>query len=200
MQFRISKVLLCSVVLLVLGGLVACTPSSPEEKVAATRTQYMVTLNAFFPQEPPVEETMPELLDAGDEEEGASIDLVAMEPVDGDTEGVDGDADSMAVDENVVDSGPKTVGILLDLVVRFDGTDPLDGLTLDISQADPFEKEKATFRHYIELGSMVKSETKQVSFVLEDVDYVDGDLFSVNLREVVAPGDRAEYREFAAAQ
>lgn len=203
MQLQISKVLLCSIVVCVAFGLVACTPPTPEEQVAASRAQYKVTLNAFVPQDPPVEETAPELIGGGED----GIELVDMEVagVVGE-EGADGEAVAAAAadetgEEVIEDAGPATRDILFDLVVIFDGSDPLPGLTLDVSQADPFEKEKATFRHYIELDPMVKSETKQVSFILEGIEnYEEGDLFSVNLREYVAPEDRGEYREFVEAK
>ena len=203
MQSRISKVLLCCTALLIVTGLVACKQPTPEERVAAARAKYRVTLNTFVAQEPAMEEMTDDgMMDATDGmDEGEEM---AMDDADATSEDADMAADEMSDGDMAMDdaaaSGPQPTDILLDLVVLFEGNDPLDGLTLDISQADPFEKEKATFRHYIEIPSMVKSETRQVSFVLEGVDYEVGDLFSVNLREYVAPEDRAAYREFAEAK
>lgn len=205
MPIRTSKVLpgkvfLGSVVLLVLVGLVACTPSSPEERVADARSKYRVTLNSFFAQQPAVEEMADEVgedaMVAGEDAEATSEAAAEDLAMDGE-EGMEDGEEGM---EEEVDMGPQPTTILFDLVVLFEGNDPLDGLTLDISQADPFEAEKATFRHYVELGSMVKSETRQVSFELEVPEYEEGDLFSVNLREYVAPEDRSAYREFVEAE
>ncbi len=202
-----AKVLLGSIILLVLVGLVACTPSSPEERVAEARSKYRVTLNTFFAQQPEVEEMTDEMtggaMDEMTMDEMATDVAASASAAAGDEAAAADEAAPMDGEEGMdeeLDMGPQPTNMLFDLVVLFEGTDPLDGLTLDISQADPFEAEKATFRHYIDLGPMVKSETRQVSFELEIMDYEEGDLFSVNLREYVAPEDRSAYREFVEAE
>ncbi len=200
MQLRITNALTVFFLSMTMLGLLACGPSSPEDQVLESRSKYTVTLNAFVVQEPEIEAPVMESGDmAGGDLQLAGGEVtavaVATETATEGEEGAEGETDEMVQEE----VGPSTSSVLFDLVVRFDGTEPLSGLTLDISQADPFEPEKASLRHYMELDPMVKSETKQVSFVLDDIEYEEGDLFSVTLREFVPPEERGDYREFAAA-
>ena len=53
------------------------------------------------------------------------------------------------------------VAIFFDLIVLFEGDDPLPGLTLEVSQADSAGAEKQSWRHYQELSAHIKGETKQ---------------------------------------
>lgn len=109
----------------------------------------------------------------------------------GEVEGTEGETMSEPA------AGPSPATILIDLIVRFDGSEPLPGITVDIAQADPFEKTKASYRHWIETAGMFKRDTRQISFDLEVEDFQVGDVFSVVLESHVAAEDRGEYREFA---
>lgn len=193
-----------SVFLIVILGLVACAQKTPEQQVAEARSKYRVELNTFRPEAPePVEEMVEEIVEGAEATAEGAAEAVATaaaeveDAVDGAEdaeEGAEGDEEVLAEPE-----GPRTSNIFFDLLVQFDGTESLDGLTVDITQADAFEQEKATYRYYLETGPMVKSELKQMSFVLEDIPFETGDLFSVELREVVPAEEQGEYKEFADA-
>ncbi|MEM1181457.1 MAG: hypothetical protein AAGM22_24145 [Acidobacteriota bacterium] len=178
-----------------------CQEKSPEEKIAEARASYVVELNSWFPREP---EPEPIAEDAA-AEDGEAAD---GEAADGDgadeTEGEDAAGEEAAGEEEVavldVDAaGPQTVNLLFDLIVLFEGEEPLPGLTLDVSQADSSGAEKKLWRHYLELPPHVKTETKQVSFETPGVEFEEGDQFSVTLRKVIPPEERGDYREFASA-
>jgi hypothetical protein len=99
--------------------------------------------------------------------------------------------------EPEMEEGPRTAQILLDVLVAFDGSESLPGLTIDISHADPFQKEKATFREYIETGPMLSGEQKQMTVVLEVENFETGDAFGASVRSNVPAEEQGEYREFA---
>lgn len=178
-------------------ALTACPQKSPEDRVLEARNKYTVQLNAFLPQEPeivPIDGAM-EVEEAA---EGAAEAVAqASEAVAEEAEAAEADDAGLEEGEEIVEAEPTTRSVFFDLIVLFDGNESLPGVTVEITQADPFEKEKASFRHYLETGPMVKSETKQVSFTIDGLDFEDGDLFSVELRSFVPEGERGEYREFA---
>jgi len=188
---------LLSAVLLLAG----CAQKSPEEQVAETRAEYTVQLNAFLPQEPEAEEPAAEEGEEMAEGEEAMAEEGGEEMAGDEMAGDEMAGDEMAGegDEAMADEGPRTAEILFDLIVQFDGDEPLPGITVDISHADPFEKEKAVYHHWIETGDMIKGQTNQESFVKEIPNFETGDVFSVDLRSYVPPEERSEYREFAEA-
>ena len=199
--FHRSLLLLPFLALVVLA---ACTPKTPQQVVEETRAQYKVTLNAFLPQEPAMDESMMEEPMEGEmSENGESMDTPDAMGEDQMAEGETMEGEmaegEMTEGEMMDDGAAATRNIIFDVLVQFSGTKPLPGLTLDITQADAFEKEKATFRYYLETGPMVKSEAKQMSFTLEDVAFETGDVFSVELRSTVPAAEQGEYREFAEA-
>ena len=178
----------------------ACGPSDPATVVNDTRAEYKVQLNTFIVQEPePEPELVLEVVEM-EEAEGAAAAragegaMVAPEMVESE-EGGEGE-----IDEETMDEGPRSTDVLLDLYVLFNGKESLEGITVDISMADPFEKEKGTFRRYLETGKMARGEGRQLSVVLEDIEkFETGDVFSVFVRAYVPTEERGEYREFAEA-
>lgn len=190
---------LLALLTLLLGAVIACQPKSPEEKIAAERAAYTVELNSWFPREPEPEVTGDAEGEAAEGEAAAEATAVAEgEEAAGEAapaEGEEGELEVVDVDA----AGPRMVNVFFDLIVLFEGDDPLPGLTLDISQADSGGAEKQSFRHYQELPAHIKGETKQVSFELEGIEFAEGDQFSVALRKVVPPEEQGEYREFASA-
>lgn len=199
-RFLRSTPLTALVLALVALTLTACAQKSPEERVAEARTKYKVALNAFLPQDPePVidedmtEDAMPEEGAEASETAVAAEVAAAAVAAEGE-EGEEGEEGMAEESEEMTSSGRD---VFFDLIVQFDGPESLPGITVEITHADPFEKEKASFRHYLETGTMVKSETKQVSFTVPGLDFVDGDLFSVDVRAHVPAEERGEYREFA---
>lgn len=177
---------------------VACAPSDPATIVANTRAEYKVQLNTFIVQEPEAEpELILEVVEM--EEAGTAVAAegaaVAAELLEEGGEGEEGEIDEVTPEE-----GPRSTDVLLDLYVLFNGKESLEGITIDISMADPFEKEKGTFRRYLETGKMARGEGRQLSVVLEDIEnFETGDIFSVFVRSAVPEGERGEYPEFAAA-
>ena len=189
-------ILVCSLTLVAFLLTLGCAPKSPEEQVAMSRAEYTVTLNSFLPQRPEPEPILEgDMAAEAGEAVGEAAAMAAESAMEGDEEAAEGEE----MEEMSEDLGPQSTDILFDLIVRYDGTNPLSGLTLEVSHADAFEKEKASFRHWLELPPMVKSETKQVSFVREIPNFEDGDLFSVELRSAVPAEERGEYREFSNA-
>jgi len=195
-------------------ALSACAPDDPQARVAKIRSEYKVTLNSWKvmgadePASPVFE---------GPESEGAEVaeatsaadetaddeSLTAIpEPAEEESleiagageEGVDGEAPAELTDE---DSASDTV--LFDVIVQFDGDEPLPGVTLDITQADPFEQEQDHRRYWIDTADYHDGSFEQLTFELGGFDVEEGDVFSVDIRSSVPPEERAEYREFAEA-
>ncbi len=168
-----------------------CQPASPEEKVERARARYSVTLNGFFVKEEPMEEPAP----AADEEEAAAMaaeEAVADEAAEEGEAGMDEEMDEEPV-------GPQPVDILLDLIVQHDMDDALPGVTVDLTMVDPAKNEKGSWKIWIETAGLPKANQKQVTHVLEDVDYEEGDAFTVEIRSNVPAAEYGEYREFAPA-
>jgi hypothetical protein len=92
---------------------------------------------------------------------------------------------------------PQTTEILLDLLVAFSSGKSLPGVTIEISHADPFEKEKASFRRYLETGTVLAGDSRQLVETLEVENYETGDVFAVSVRPVVPAEEHGEYREFS---
>ena len=194
-----SQLIACCLTALFVFAAVGCGPGSPEEQVAATRAQYTVRLESFTAEEPePVIEEMEIAAEATAEAgeavaaaEGAMVAEAAAAE-----EGMEGEGET---EEEVVESGPQPTNIVLHLLVRFGGEQALPGITVEVTQADPFGKEKEPTLHWIETAGMTKSDVQQVDLRLEGVEFEDGDAFSVLLSQSVAPEDYGKYREFAEA-
>ncbi|MEM8994503.1 MAG: hypothetical protein AAGF23_06895 [Acidobacteriota bacterium] len=175
-----------------------CAEKTPAEKVAEARASYVVELNSWFPREPEPEPVADEAPADGEAADGEAADGEDA-PADGeaaDGEGADAELEILDVD---ADTGPRQVNVFFDLIVLFEGDEPLGGLTLDVSQADGSGAEKKSWLHYVELPDHIKGSTKQVSFETQGVEFEEGDQFSVILRKVVPPDEQGEYREFASA-
>ena len=159
-----------------------CPEKSPEMQIAEQRAKYTVKLNSFIPKTP---------------QEGASefAAAVAAEAV-AEEAAAEGEG---AEEEMAEPEGPASTTVLFDLLVNYDGREaPLPGITLDITHADPFEKEKGAYRYWIETADMVRGQMKQFSFEYEVPNFETGDVFSVELRSYVPPEELGDYREFAA--
>jgi len=173
---KLPKILVCSLFPILIVGLAACGPKSPEERVAALRAQYTVELNAWMIQKSPEPEP---ILD----EEATAPDETA--------EPVDDEAGAM----NAAPAGPQNQDVLFDLVVLFKGDEPLDGLTVDVTQAGADRVDKAVYRQWIDTKGLIKGDTGQRNFVLS-VPVAEGDAFSVALAAGI-PADLGQYPEFA---
>ena len=185
---------ICSLVALFLLTLSGCAPQSPEERVAAIRAQYTVRLESFTVKEP-----TPEFPEAPAEEEAEAVEAEAgaVEAEAVEPEAAPEDLDLGEPEE--IASGPRPMDVVLHLLVGFGGEESLPGITVEVTQADPFGKEKEPTLLYIETAGMVKSDVKQVDLKLEGVEFEDGDGFSVLLSQAVPAAERSKYREFAEA-
>lgn len=172
-----------ALLLFVLAASTAC--QSPQEKALELRRNYQVQLNTWLLKEPEVAKGPLAPANA------AAVDLAAKAQA---TDAATADPASAPVTPDAP-AGPRRVEVLFDLVVSQRGSDSLPGITLDISQADPFQKEKKTYRHYLTLPKMLNGQSQQFSFSIQADDFVDGDVFSVSLLKNVAPADRAAYQE-----
>jgi len=90
--------------------------------------------------------------------------------------------------------------IVLDVLVQFDGQDPLDGVTVDLSVADAAGREKAIRHLWVDTRGLSKGPGKQVTLTLTDLPYLPGDGFFVEVRAPIPAAERGDYREFAAAR
>jgi len=90
--------------------------------------------------------------------------------------------------------------IVLDVLVQFDGQDPLDGVTVDLSVADAAGREKAVRHLWVDTRGLSKGPGKQVTLTLTDLPYLPGDGFFVEVRAPIPAAERGDYREFAAAR
>lgn len=162
-------------------GLSACKQLTPEEKVAKMRAEYEAELNSFNVREVPLTEP------AVDEE--AAEEMAAEAP------------DESAMEEageEAMEAMPVRQDVMLDIVVRKEGsTDRMDGITLDVYQMDgTTQEEKADYRIWVDVSGLNPGSRKAVTYVLEDVDFADGDGFAVEVRKPVPPEVRGEYKEF----
>ena len=205
--------LLTAFFVLTLSG---CSPASPEAQVTATRAQYTVRLESFSAHEQEVEEPAMEEM-ATMEGEAAEATAGAAETAAGAAETAAGAAETAAVAAEVAEgeggedgmemeamdleeaSGPRPTDIILHLLVRFNGDTALPGITVEVTQQDPFGKEKEPTLQWIDTADMSKSDVKQVDLKLEGIDYEDGDGFSVLLSQAVSAEERGQYREYAEA-
>ena len=162
----------------------------------ATRALYSVQLENFTVKEPPAPEpAVVEVAEEAMEVAAETVATAAEAAAEAEGEAEEG-MEEMEMEEQ---SGPQPRDIILHLLVRFSGDEPLAGVTVEVTQADPFGKEKAPTLHYIETANMTKSDVRQVDLQIEGLEFEDGDAFAVNLREVVPAEDRGSYREFAEA-
>ncbi|MEE2777889.1 MAG: hypothetical protein VYE73_14130 [Acidobacteriota bacterium] len=164
------------VVTIVVGAimLAGCGPQlTPEEKVEVLRSQYSAELTSLTVlQDPQNEEAEP----AADKEGGAA-EL--------DTTGLDLDQPALRTD------------VVLDILVSTTSQDYLSGITIDLQHVDGERNEKSLQNLWVDTSSLIRGGGTQVSHVLEDVDYVAGDGFWVEVRSPVGIEERPDYREFS---
>lgn len=183
---RLSALWLCALLAMAGVGLAACSPKSPEERVADLRRQYNAELNSFVVEETPLEPAAGEEEMAGEGEEMAGEEMAGEA---GDGEGMDAMGEPVEVRKDVV----------LDILVQNRATEPLAGLTLDIGLVDPGKNEKAHYRHWVDTSNLLKGRGESFIHRIEDVPYEEGDAFYVEIRTPVPAAERGEYREFAMA-
>ena len=180
-QTRLFNSTLILVVLVMVA--MGCAQKSPEEKVAELRSRFTAKLNGFIVQEQPEVEAMGGELEATEiTEEVAAEEVVAS----------DMDAEMPAEVPLVV-----TQNVLLDVLLQHDNVEKLAGITVDISMVDSELVEKGHWRVWFDTSDLAKANMSQQTHVLEDVDYVEGDGFSVEVRTPIPENERTDYQEFA---
>jgi hypothetical protein len=166
----------------------ACAAQSPEERVAELRAGYTAELNSFQIHEtpiapPPVAATVPV--------EEATAGPPAAGPVVGD--------ESSAVGDETTTAEPPPPAmrqdVLLDILIAHRGDETLPGLTLDVTQADAQQQEKASYRIWVDTSGIPAGSRGAVAHRLEDVDVAPGDGFHVEVRQAIPPEQRDQYRE-----
>lgn len=187
--------------LLLLAG---CQSETFEERVARLRQGYTISASSFVVKQtpPPVAPGVAEGNAATEVPEGEAMAAEegateaaaeAAAPAGEPTEGVEGIM--------IEDLMPVEQDVLLDLVVRNDNVrGSLPGLTLDVTQVDAAGTEKAHWRAWIDTSGIERGPGEQLTHELEDVEFAEGDTFQVEVRNSVPPGERGEYREFAAEE
>lgn len=190
---RLSSLVLVALLVVLMLPLIACGPSTPEGKVAKARASYTVEINSWNPkkEEPPMAD--PEVV-AGEAMPGEAEAVAIAEEAAAVVEGEAGEVEEEMAEEII--AGPQTTNILFDLVIYFRGDKSLPGITIDITHASAGQEEKSTYRHYVETSGIINGETRQHAFLMEDVPFEDGDVFSANIVSGI-PQDLSLYREFS---
>ncbi len=123
-------------------------------------------------------------------------------------------AQSFYIDERVVEAEPvldsegqevsiePTVerDLLLDIVVKNGSQSRLETLTVEYEHYDSSENLKDTRRMVLDVGHILAGTVGQFSETIENVDYNEGDKFSMSIRNPVPAAERSEYPEFTASR
>jgi len=179
---RVSSMVVALALCLTLMTLVGCSDLPPEERVSRARARYEASVNGFVVLQQPI----------------VSAELPPSEPAE---EGVEGASDEGTSDvessEEIVEAPiDLSQDVLLDIVIRHDAFETLDGITVDITMADG-ERELQVWRVWFDTSGIGKGPGVQFSHTLESVDYQPGYGFGAEIRLPVPPEDRSEYREYA---
>jgi len=165
-----------------------CAPSSPEEQIAKSRSEYEVEISSWKVLSPPAAEGAGEAEMAEGEEAAAAGGEESM------AEGEEPMGEKSMGEEPMAE--PAGVSIQFDLVVYLRGRDMLKGLTVDLTQADANQQEKAVYRQWVDTSNVLKGSPGQVTFVLEGIVMEEGDVFAATIAPGV-PADLSAYREFS---
>ncbi len=87
--------------------------------------------------------------------------------------------------------------ILLDVLVQWDGREPLPGLTLDLTMADAAGREKGARKLWVDTAGLDRGPGRQLTLTVDDLPYQAGDGFFVEVRVPIPPAERGDYREFS---
>lgn len=150
----------------------ACGPKSPEERVAKSRSYYQARLLGFIVEAEPV--LAEPSAESGEE-------LPSEEPMD--TAAADvGEGEAMETAEATV---PIRQNVRVDILLQHDSPDRLSGITLDIEMVDANKVPKNVWKIWVDTKALAKGTGTQFGHLLEDVDYVEGDGFGVEVRSPV---------------
>ena len=110
----------------------------------------------------------------------------------------DAEVDAETAEEAAAPAAPAMVTVLLDFLIHNEGSGALDGVTVDLTIADPDGNEKERHLLWVDTTGLTKGSQRQVAHELTDVAYVDGDGFHVEVRYPIPMEERGDYREFDA--
>lgn len=172
---------------LLLGAVVllAC-PKSAEQKALELRSRYTLETRSWQ-----VREASP-LAQAAAVDAALSAHATATDAMAAAADGGD------PADVPVIPSapaGPRRVEASFEVRIVRRGEAGLSGITLDVTQSDPFQQVKKVYRHYLELPAAADGEPRDLSFAVLADDFVDGDVFAATLAAEVPPEARGAYRE-----
>lgn len=77
-----------------------------------------------------------------------------------------------------------------------EATEALPGITLDVDQVDAAGTSRRHWRVWVDTAGLAPGRELRTEQVLEDVDFVPGDGFQVEVRQDVPVSERAAYREW----
>lgn len=179
-RFQTGLGALALLVLLLVSA--SCAP----QDVNGLRQSYTAELNSWFKVEEPA----------------AAEAMITVEgEADGDTEG---DAASMqggeeGAGEEMPDEMAETLTVTqkvtLDILIQHNGAGELPVVTLDVTQADSNGNEKQNWK--LPVDTIDLRGVKQITREIEGVEVAPGDVFAVEVRSRVPPGEQSEYPEFA---
>lgn len=188
---RFGAVGLLAGIVIVLGLATGCQQSTPEEQLIEARSKYEATLNNFIVTQVPLVEEEPA------QGEGESTDGEPDESAEAEAEG-DADAEASGEEgEEMVEEVPVRQDVTVDLTIRHESGDALDGITVDFYMSDG-DREVRSWKVWFDTAA-VAAHTPGVQFshTFEDVDYQEGYGFAAEIRSPVPAGERGDYREFS---
>jgi len=166
-----------------LVGLSGCAQESPEDEVARLRSRFDARVNSFYVEARPQVDEM--VMEGAIEETGSESAGEAAPAAEGEEVAVE-------LQESVLIQDAH-----LDLIVQHDNDDMLAGVTLEILMVDASQQEKGRWQVWVDTSKLLKANQLQLTHVLEDVAYVEGDGFAAEVRSPIPPTERGNYREFA---
>jgi hypothetical protein len=174
-------------------GVLACTQLGPEDRVEQARAQYTVQLTSFAVHDQP---QLPPVADEADGAESAAADGTESPAAEAATVQVETPGD---VPEEAV-AVPTMTSVVLDILVTTEGDERLPGLSVELEQVGTDGTVKMERLLWLDVSQVVRGSGAQVTQVVEDIDYQEGDGFAVSIRSPVPPGERAAYREFQSSE
>jgi hypothetical protein len=144
------------------------------------RSLYKARLNGFIVREEPV----------GGVEEVVVTEISAEEQVE------------EVIEEEALESFepvPVVQEVLMDILIQHDSAEKLSGLTVDISMVDGQGNDKGHWRIWFDTADIPKATPTQFTHILEDIGYVEGDGFFVEVRQPVPASEYGAYKEFSSS-
>lgn len=193
---RLPRSAAAAAVLVLAAGLLAgCGPDDPAEQVEAARARYEAEAVSFSVDQTPRGPAQ-EPAAAPGETAPAPDEAAGEEPA---TERPPGDEAAGDAALDGAEAADLEQDAILDILLRFNGTDPLPGITVDVTHADAAGNDKRVHLVYLDTSNVHRGTPTQIVHRLEDVPYEEGDGFHATVRSPIPPAERDLYREFAEA-